>query len=296
MKLVTFEGAAGPRLGAVLGERIVDLAALDAGLPASMLAFIEGGPPLWQRARAVLAGSMPAAATLPLAGTRLLAPLPRTPKGIIGVGLNYARHVDESARTMQTAAEIPSHPVIFLKPNTTIVGPDAEVVCDPAQTRQMDWEVELGVVIGRRCKHVRAEDWREVVFGYTVVNDISARDLRHGGQWTFAKGQDGYGPMGPCIVTAEEIADPHALTLGTRVNGVEKQNGNTRDMIFKIGALIAHLSSGITLEPGDVIATGTPDGVGISRTPPEFLQPGDTCEVWVEGIGTLRSFIVAPRR
>ncbi|MCS6932386.1 MAG: fumarylacetoacetate hydrolase family protein [Acetobacteraceae bacterium] len=294
MKLVTYAGAAGPRLGAILGESVVDLAAL--GLPDSMLALIEGGPALWARAKAALSGPIPDGARRPLAGTALLAPLPRTPKGVIGIGLNYAKHVDESARTMQTDATLPTHPVIFIKPNTCIVGPDAEVVCDEAQTRQMDWEAELAVVIGARCKHVREEDWREVVFGYTVVNDISARDLRHGGQWTFAKGQDGYAPMGPCIVTADEIADPHSLAIGTRVNGVEKQNGNTAQMIFKTGALIAHLTSGITLEPGDVIATGTPDGVGISRTPPEFMKPGDVCEVWVEGIGTLRTFIVAPRR
>jgi len=293
MKLVTFQGAAGPRLGAVVGESVVGMAAL--GLPDSMLSLIEGGPALWARARAALAGAIPDGAKRPLSSVRMLAPLPRTPKGVIGIGLNYAKHVDESARTMQTDANIPTHPVIFIKPNTCIVGPDAEVVCDERQTRQMDWEAELAVVIGRRCKHVAESDWREVVFGYTVVNDISARDLRHGGQWTFAKGQDGYCPMGPCIVTADEIADPHALNLGTRVNGVEKQNGNTVQMIFKTGALIAHLTSGITLEPGDVIATGTPDGVGISRTPPEFMKPGDLCEVWVEGIGTLATRIVAPR-
>lgn len=294
MKLVTYAGAAGPRLGAILGESVVDMAAL--GLPDAMLALIEGGPALWARAKAALAGAVPDGAKRPLASVSLLAPLPRTPKGVIGIGLNYAKHVDESARTMQTDASMPTHPVIFIKPNTCIVGPGAEVVCDAQQTQQMDWEAELGVVIGTRCKHVRGSDWRDVVFGYTVVNDISARDLRHGGQWTFAKGQDGYAPMGPCIVTADEIADPHALNIGTRVNGVEKQNGNTAQMIFKTGALIAHLTTGITLEPGDVIATGTPDGVGISRTPPEFMKPGDVCEVWVEGIGALTTKIVAPRR
>jgi 2-keto-4-pentenoate hydratase/2-oxohepta-3-ene-1,7-dioic acid hydratase in catechol pathway len=294
MKLVTIAGAAGPRAGAILGESVVDLAAL--GLPESLLALIEGGPGMWARARAALAGVIPDAARQPLAKVTLLAPLPRTPKGVIGIGLNYAKHVDESARTMQTDASLPTHPVIFIKPNTCIVGPGAEVVCDAAQTRQMDWEAELGVVIGRRCRHVKDADWRDVVFGYTVVNDISARDLRHGGQWTFAKGQDGYAPMGPCIVTADEIADPHALGIGTRINGIEKQNGNTAQMIFKTGALIAHLTTGITLEPGDVIATGTPDGVGISRTPPEFMKPGDVCEVWVEGIGTLTTQIVAPAR
>lgn len=294
MKLVTYAGAAGPRLGAILGESVVDLAAL--GLPDAMLALIEGGPAMWARAKAALAGAVPESAKRPLADTKLLAPLPRTPKGVIGIGLNYAKHVDESARTMQTDANMPTHPVIFIKPNTCIVGPGAEVVCDATQTKQMDWEAELGVVIGTRCRGVPEANWRDVVFGYTVVNDISARDLRHGGQWTFAKGQDGYAPMGPCIVTADEIADPHALNIGTRVNGVEKQNGNTAQMIFKTGALIAHLTTGITLEPGDVIATGTPDGVGISRTPPEFMKPGDVCEVWVEGIGTLATKIVAPRR
>jgi 2-keto-4-pentenoate hydratase/2-oxohepta-3-ene-1,7-dioic acid hydratase in catechol pathway len=291
VKLCTFEAeGAGPRLGAVTEAGVIDLARVSGGaLPDSMLAFIAAGPAALERAAALLREPMGA---LPLASVRLLAPLPRPPKGVIGVGLNYAEHVEESARAMDTTREV-SHPVIFIKPPTAVIGPEAEIPHNGAVTRQLDWEGELGVVIGRPAKRVAEADAMSHVFGYTVVNDISARDCRHGGQWTFAKGQDGFAPTGPWIVTADEIPDPHALRLGLRVNGVPKQDGTSAQMIFRIPRLIAHLSSGMTLEPGDIIATGSPSGVGISRTPPEFLWPGDQVEAWVEGIGTLRNRVVA---
>jgi 2-keto-4-pentenoate hydratase/2-oxohepta-3-ene-1,7-dioic acid hydratase in catechol pathway len=194
---------------------------------------------------------------------------------------------------MDTSREMPSHPVIFIKPPTAVIGPGAAITHNGQVTRQLDWEGELGVVIGRRCKGVSQADAMGCVFGYTIINDISARDCRHGGQWTFAKGQDGFAPTGPWVVTTDELGDPHALRIGLRVNGVSKQDGTTAQMIFRVPALIAHLSSAITLEPGDLIATGSPPGVGISRTPPEFLWPGDRVEAWVEGIGSLHNHVVA---
>ena len=288
MKLVTYEHPSGPRAGAVVSGVVHDVAMLGA-LPHTMLGLIEAGPAALAELRAALDGG--ATGGVPLDAVRLLAPIPRPPKGVIGIGLNYAEHVEESARAMDTTREV-SYPVIFIKPPTAVTGPDTDIL-HPPLTRQLDWESELGVVIGRRCRSVAEADAMSAVFGYTCVNDISARDLRHGGQWTFAKGLDGFAPMGPWIVTADEIPDPHALRVQLRVNGVSKQDGNSAQMIFRIPRLITHLSSGMTLEPGDVIATGSPAGVGISRTPPEFLQPGDAVEVEVEGIGTLRNRIVA---
>ncbi|MEN2976381.1 fumarylacetoacetate hydrolase family protein (plasmid) [Tistrella bauzanensis] len=300
MKLVTYDRDGAARLGAVAADQIVDLAMLaDAAgetLPCAMIDLIALGEDGLASARRLMAahdGNWPAGTARPIEGARLLAPIPRLPKGVIGVGLNYAEHVEESSRTMDTARERPSHPVIFFKPPTAVVGHEAPILHNAAQTRQMDWESELGVVIGRTCRNVGTDAAMGMVFGYTCVNDISARDLRHGGQWCFAKGQDSFAPMGPCIVTADEIPDPHTLRIGLRVNGVTKQDGNTGQMIFRVPDLIAHLSSGITLEPGDVIATGSPSGVGISFTPPQFLQPGDVVEVEVEGIGVLRNPVVA---
>lgn len=300
MKLVTFDRDGAARLGAVAGDLIVDLCALATAAgetcPATMLALIEAGPEALDNVKRLMAahdGAWPAGTTVKLADTRLLAPIQRLPKGVIGVGLNYSEHVEESSRTMDTDRDMPSHPVIFFKPPTAVIGPEDSIVHNQAQTSQLDWESELGVVIGRRCRDVAPGDALDQVFGYTCVNDISARDLRHGGQWCFAKGQDTFAPMGPWIVTADEIEDPHALRIGLRVNGVTKQDGNTRQMIFRVPALIAHLSSGITLEPGDVIATGSPAGVGISYVPPQFLKPGDVVEVDIEKIGVLRNQVIA---
>jgi 2-keto-4-pentenoate hydratase/2-oxohepta-3-ene-1,7-dioic acid hydratase in catechol pathway len=232
------------------------------------------------------------AATVPLASVRLLAPLPNPPKGVIGIGLNYAPHVEESARTMQTQKELPTHPVIFIKPPTTIIGPGDAIVHDQAQTQQLDYESELGCVIGTGGKRIDPAKAMDHVFGYTLINDVSARDLRHGGQWTFAKGQDTFCPMGPWIVTADEIPDPHTLAIGAEVDGEVRQASNTRYMLFKIPALIAHLSSGIRLEPGDIIATGTPEGVGISFTPPKFMKPGSVVTIQVEKIGSMTNHVV----
>src|SRR5579871_5592087 len=189
-------------------------------------------------------------------------------------------------------------PNIFTKAVTTVAGPYADIPLDPGISDQLDWEVELGVVIGQAGRHIRKEDALAHVFGYTVVNDISARDIQHrtGLQWFLGKSLDGTCPMGPCLVTADELPDPQALRLHLEVNGVTKQDSTTDQMLFDVAAIIAALSEVLTLEQGDIIATGTPSGVGFGRTPKEFLRPGDLMESTIEGIGTLRNRIVLVER
>ena len=211
---------------------------------------------------------------------------------IFGIGLNYTEHVAESARSLDTSDELPKQPVIFSKPPTAVVAWNDPIRHNAKVTQQMDWETELAVVIGRTARQVAEADALNYVFGYTVVNDVSARDCRRAGQWIVSKGQDSFAPMGPCIVTRDEITDPHNLNLSTKVNGVEKQNSNTRFMLFNVNQLIADISSVMTLEPGDIIATGTPAGVGAGRTPQEWMWPGDVVESHIEGIGMLRNPIV----
>jgi 2-keto-4-pentenoate hydratase/2-oxohepta-3-ene-1,7-dioic acid hydratase in catechol pathway len=304
MRLITFEQGGGARLGAIVGDRAVDLAALAEAsgerLPADMLGLIDLGPAGLQRARAVLdraGGNLPANTSYPLAEVTLLAPIPVLRKNVICLGLNYADHVEEGTRAMNLNRDLPTEPVYFSKPPTVIVGPDAPVLHDERVSTKMDWEAELAVVIGRRGKGIPKGQALEYVFGYACFNDVSARDLQRarGGQWHLGKSLDSYGPFGPWIVTADEIPDPQALEIMCRVNGVEKQHANTRQMIFDVATCIADWSAGITLEPGDVIATGTPSGVGFARTPPEFMQPGDVVEVEIERIGVLRNPIQAAR-
>ncbi|MFD8796293.1 fumarylacetoacetate hydrolase family protein, partial [Streptomyces vinaceus] len=220
---------------------------------------------------------------------------PLRPGKIIGVGLNYVEHVEESSRSLDTDKELPPRPVLFSKPATAVTGPGAPILHNGDLTQQLDWECELAVVIGRTAFRVSEEEAYEHIFGFSIVNDISARDQRRSGQWFFSKGQDSYAPFGPVVVTADEIPDPMALDLSLRVNGVTKQKSNTRHMLFPIARLIADISSGVTLEPGDVIATGSPSGVGAGMVPPEFLVPGDTVEATVEGIGTLANPVVDAR-
>lgn len=302
MKLVTFRPApdAAGRLGVVLDDIVVDVPALGAALgqplPATMLELIDLGTPGLDALRAIIyeqSNTWPMGTARPLANVKLLAPIPRPRKNIFGIGLNYAEHVEESSRSLDTANEMPKQPVIFSKPPTAVTGPGEPVQHDITMTQQLDWEVELAVIIGARATKVAEADAMAHVWGYSVLIDISARDNRRAGQWIYSKGMDSYAPFGPMIVTADEIEDPHALDLWLTVNGVEKQRSNTRHMYFKIPALIADLSKGITLEPGDIIATGTPEGVGAGRDPQEWLWPGDIIEAGVEGIGTLRNPVVA---
>lgn len=302
MRLVTYRAnvEAAARLGAVVDDMVVDVerigAAAGVALPASMLDLIDLGPPATTALKKILsdkASQWPVGAVLPLANVKLLAPIPRPRKNIFGIGLNYVEHVAELSRALDTAKELPKQPVIFSKPPTSVIGPDDAIEHNKAITQQLDWEVELAVVMGRTARRVSEAQALDFIFGYSVMIDVSARDNRRAGQWIYSKGQDTYAPFGPCIVTSDEIGDPHGLDLWLTVNGVEKQRSNTRHMLFKVPLLIADISAAITLEPGDIIATGTPDGVGAGRTPQEWLWPGDVVEAEVAGIGRLRHPVVA---
>ena len=209
-----------------------------------------------------------------------------------------ARHFAEGAKARPQVQEMPQHPTFFTKGPTTVTGPCDPVPLHAGVTEKLDWEVELGVIIGRGGRNIAEADAMKQVFGYTVINDVSAREVQrqHGQQWFKGKSLDGSCPMGPWIVTADEVPDPHVLRVTCRVNGVTKQDANTRQMYFRIPRIIAELSAGLTLEPGDVISTGTPAGVGHARTPPEFMAPGDLLETEVEGIGLLRNRIVTAKR
>lgn len=221
----------------------------------------------------------------------IVAPIPKPRKNIIGIGLNYTEHVAESARTLDTTGKLPTKPIIFSKPPTTVTGPNTNVFLNTKLTQQLDWEVELAVVIGKKGKYVAKQDALDYVFGYTIINDISARDCRREGQWIVSKGQDTFAPMGPFLITKDEIENPHNLNLSLKLNGIEKQNSNTQFMLFNINDLIEDLSIVFTLEPGDIIATGTPAGVGAGRNPQEWMKNGDVMECFVEGIGTLTNTI-----
>ena len=225
----------------------------------------------------------------PLADVRLLAPI--LASKVIAIGKNYAAHAAEMG------GDAPKDPVIFIKPNTSIVGPGAAIVLPPS-SNEVHYEGELAIVIGRPCKDVPASKAYEVVLGYTVANDVSVRDFqrtRHGGQWFKGKNFDTHCPLGPWIVTADEIPDPHALAISSRINGETKQSSNTRHMVFGVSRIIAELSAGMSLEAGDIILTGTPSGVGFARTPPEFLRVGDVMEMEIEGIGVLRNTVAEYR-
>ncbi|WID98973.1 fumarylacetoacetate hydrolase family protein [Bosea vestrisii] len=302
MRLVTYRSTieAAARLGVIEGDLVIDVATLGAGagldLPSTMLGLIDLGPAGQASLSALLdqhRGRWPAHFAFPLANVRLLAPIPRPRKNIFGIGLNYVEHVAESAAALDTSKDLPKQPVIFSKPPTSVVGPGEAIEHNAKITQQLDWEVELAVVMGRTARRVTEAEAMGFVFGYSVMIDVSARDNRRAGQWIYSKGQDTYAPFGPCIVTADEITDPHALDLWLTVNGQTKQRSNTRHMLFKIPTLIADISAAITLEPGDIIATGTPDGVGAGRTPQEWLWPGDVVEAGVDGIGQIRHPVVA---
>lgn len=302
MRLITYRSdvTAAARLGAVVNQQVVDLALLaqEQGLylPDNMLDFIDLGPQGVRVGTELLntyQGQFPAGTAWPVQNVKILAPIPRPRKNIFGIGLNYVEHVAESSRTLDTSKDLPKQPVIFSKPPTTVIGPGDAIEHNAKITQQLDWEVELAVIIGTRAKSVVAKDALNYVFGYSLMIDMSARDCRRAGQWIYSKGQDTYAPFGPCIVTADEIPDPHTLDLSLKVNGVTKQSSNTRHMLFNVNTLIEDISQGITLEPGDIIATGTPEGVGAGRTPQEWVWPGDVIEAYVENIGGLRHPVVA---
>lgn len=228
---------------------------------------------------------------LPLADLRLAAPV-RPNKNVFCVGRNYLEHAKEGARALGRELQLPEVPTFFSKAPTAIADPEQKLQFAASISKQYDWEAELAVVIGKRVKDATEENAMDAVFGYTCLNDITARDVQRAHlQWLKGKSLDNSCPVGPWIVDRSEIPDPHRLQITLRLNGLKKQEANTGQMIFRIPRLIAELSRGMTLEPGDVIATGTPDGVGFARTPPEFFQHGDIVEVDIQKIGTLRNAV-----
>ncbi|WP_424928968.1 fumarylacetoacetate hydrolase family protein [Amaricoccus tamworthensis] len=261
----------------------------------SMQALIEGGKPTLDAARKLVAeaGEGKHQDKVIQREAPLMAPIPRPSKNIFCIGRNYAEHIAEGDRAQNQNVGVTEHPVVFTKPRTAVVPPEGDVLIFPEVSTCIDYEVELTVVIGKPGRNISKADAMDHIFGYTIVNDISARDIqrRHGGQYFKGKGLDGSCPIGPVIVTADEIDDPHTLSIGLTVNGEQRQDGNTKDMIFDIPTLIASVSEGLTLEPGDMIATGTPSGVGYAMDPPQYLRDGDTLECSVEGIGTLRNSV-----
>ncbi|WP_254453482.1 fumarylacetoacetate hydrolase family protein [Siccirubricoccus sp. G192] len=291
MRLVTFKhgGWVGSRIGALRADgAVLDLAAADPAVSwTSMPAVIAGGEAMLKRARA-------AAERAPvMEGAVLCAPIPRPAKNIFCVGKNYHEHAREFAGSGfdATAKEVvPEAPVVFSKPPTSVSGPGDSIPSFLDPTNSVDYEGELAVVIGKPGRGIRKAEALSHVFGYTIVNDVTARTLQHKHrQWILGKGIDGFCPMGPAILTADEVPDPAALRLTTSVNGEQRQSASVADLIFDIPTLIECISAGITLEPGDIIATGTPAGVGIGFNPPKFLKPGDVVRIEVAGIGVLEN-------
>jgi len=283
VKLVTYEHEGKRNIGTVVEERIVPLS----GIAPDMLSLIEMGSAGLDRAREAV---KKAQSYVPLAEVSLLAPLPSPRRNIMCLGLNYVEHAQESAAAIGEQAQLPEFPVIFTKATLSVNGPYSDIPFDAAVSEKIDWEAELGVVIGKMGKNIQADGAMDYVFGYLVINDVSARDLqRQHRQFFKGKSLDGCCPMGPWIVTADEVPDPHNLVIQTLVNGILKQDSNTRYMIFDIPATITHLSNGMTLLPGDILATWTPSGVAFARQPVEFLKPGDEVECRIEGIGSIRN-------
>jgi 2-keto-4-pentenoate hydratase/2-oxohepta-3-ene-1,7-dioic acid hydratase in catechol pathway len=283
MRLVTFTHAGSTRLGVLQGDQVVDLTAAAPELPREMCLFLAAGPLAISGAREAIERGK---ARIPAAEVTLEAPIQRPPK-ILAVGLNYADHVRETGR------EAPKVPMIFNKQATSVIGPTGAIHV-PRVSDQVDWEGELAFVIGKRCRHVPRDHASSVIAGYTIVNDVSVRDWQHRvPTFTMGKSFDTHCPMGPAIVTGDEIGDPHALDLRTWVNDELRQSSNTRELIFDCFHLVEHLSTAFTLEPGDVVSTGTPSGVGAAMSPPLFLKAGDTVRVAIEGIGELRNPVIA---
>jgi 2-keto-4-pentenoate hydratase/2-oxohepta-3-ene-1,7-dioic acid hydratase in catechol pathway len=278
LKLVTFATQGGTQVGLLDGTSIIPIPGAT-----DMVALLKQSLPSHITSLTPSEGRN----ILPVDRTRLLAPIPRPPK-IIGVGLNYRDHAQE------TGQPLPKAPILFAKASTAVIGPRQTIVI-PKASQQVDYEVELGVVIGVGGRSISEEEALSHVAGYTVFNDVSARDFQfRDGQWFRGKSFDTFAPMGPCLVLRDQLPNPQNLRLRLRVNGRTRQDGTTANMVFSVAQLIADISQGITLEPGDVIATGTPAGVGfVAKPKPVFLQPGDVVEAEIEGIGVLRNPVVA---
>ncbi len=291
MQLVTFKDSAGERIGALLraSNEIVDLAAAAPGLPRDMQGFIAAGPAALATAQAALA----AGRRIPLAAVKLLAPMPRPAKNVFCVGKNYHEHAREfhgSGFDASAKEAIPELPIIFTKAPTSIIAQGETILASLDYTGSTDYEGELTVVIGKGGRGIAKADAYQHVFGYTIINDVTARTLQHSHrQWFLGKSLDTFCPMGPAIVTADEVGDVTKLRLVTRVNGETRQDALVSDLIFDIPTLIETMSKAMTLQPGDLIATGTCAGVGIGFKPPKYLKKGDTVAVTIEPIGTLEN-------
>lgn len=295
MKLVTYTYDGSTRLGALLGESVVDLAGVspDANVPATLLALVQGGAAALDAAQAAFrrASAEPTAGAHaphvhPLGDVTLRAPL-RNPGKIICVGLNYADHCREQG------VPFPQRPLLFAKFTNAVNDPDAPITWPAGSSEQVDFEAELAVVIGREARGVAEAEALDYVAGYMAANDVSARDVQFADeQWDRGKGFDTFFPSGPFFVTADEVPDPQALAIRTRLNGETMQDSSTAEMIFPVAHIISFITRTTTLYPGDIVSTGTPNGVGVFRSPQVFLTPGDVVEVEVEGLGVLRNPVV----
>ena len=300
MKLLTYNTGGNPRVGLHIEGQVVDLSRAyrlltDGGrLPSTMLELLDLGDSGLDRARVVEKASRRDHTRLRettgivynVTEVQFMAPIPRPRKNIICLGLNYADHAEE------TRESLPTHPVFFTKAPTSTIGHDTPIRL-PRCSHEVDYEVELAFVFGVQGKDIEEDDVDDAIVGYTVMNDVTARDLqRNHQQWFRGKSLDTFAPMGPYLVTKDEIPEPHHLNVGTRLNGVLMQESNTANMIFDIPTLVHHITADMTIEPGDIVSTGTPSGVGFTRIPPTFLRDGDVVEVWVEDVGTLKNSVI----
>ncbi|WP_424631954.1 fumarylacetoacetate hydrolase family protein [Bradyrhizobium sp. SYSU BS000235] len=301
MKFVTFELEGRARPGLWLDDGILDIEqvvpAADRILFASVLSIVANNDKTIGILKQVLdSGNSLKGALIDASRCRLLAPIPRPAKNVFCVGRNYVEHVAEGYSARGLELKLPEYPQFFTKPPTAVVGPDAEIPFQPDVMEKLDYEVELAVIIGKTGRNIAPRDALDHIFGYSIINDLTARDLqRRHDQWFKGKGLDSSCPFGPWIVHREEISDPQKLTIRLSVNGEIRQEATTAQMIFDLPRIIADLSRGMTLEAGDIIATGTPSGVGYARQPPSFLVPGDVVQCEIGGIGVLTNRIAASR-
>ena len=291
MKFVTFKSGSEERLGILDDQKgVLDVvkagkALLGRDLPGSMLSFIAAGESVLADARKLLDARE---GWIALASVKLMAPIPHYKKNVFCVGRNYKLHIEEGARARGVPVSFPPVPEFFSKPPTTVIGNGDDIQWDSRCTQQLDYEIELGIVIGRKTRDISEANAPSAVFGYTIVNDVSAREVQKAhGQWFKGKSFDTFAPIGPCIVTADEFGNPAGHRLVLKVNGEVRQDSNTSDMLFDCQQIVASLSAGLTLEPGDTIATGTPSGVALGMAPQAWLKDGDTVELTITGIGTL---------
>ncbi len=292
MHLVTFTRGSETTLGAVIddGRRVVDLS--EAGVASSMIELIKGG----QKSLKAAAEVCDARAGIPIDELQIEAPIPRPPRNIICVGLNYAQHSAEFKQSGFDSSgpgpEIPQAPVIFTKAPSTVSAPGAAIPASRDPSASVDYEGELAIVVGRGGRGITRADAFDHIFGYTIVNDVTARDLQQKHkQWFLGKSIDGFCPMGPFLITSDEIEDVRKLRVTTKVNDELRQDASVQDLIFDIPCLIETISELVTLEPGDIIATGTPKGVGIGFKPPKYLKPGDEVVIEIVGIGRLKNSV-----